>query len=545
MAQKHINPIQSREQVIRAAEHNFDELFAGIGIQIKSLDTTSAITLPTNASESITGSGTIQLHKIAKTGKYSDLIGLPTIPTNTSDLNNDSGFITSSDIDQVYDGTSANAQSGVAIDGALAPIIAVAEGKTKSYVVQSQTDITGTKDANDEYTNVTAITGVTLADLQVGDIILIKDLNVPDYWVSQISPSVSLNKMETTKVDLTDYVTKNTTQTISATKTFSANQVLNNGVYIQAKDTNGVVKSILCVSNGNNVNINTDNVGATIVGGSGLKPFAALSGSYDLGDTTHLYRDVFFSGKLKSGNNATYGLTLPSTSGWTADKTIATTSDIPTNISAFTNDSGYLTSATGVTSVNGSSGAITGVAMTSDLSSYLPLAGGTMTGNLTIGDGVNRLNFRTNATWATSLYHQTTADEAVVFLNKHLQTSDHYTTSWIFGYGEPANRPAWNDTSAITVAMQIKETSVVINKLLGSRVGADYNLDVNGTANATTIYENGTTLSSKYQATLVSGTNIKTINGNSLLGSGDITISGGSSPWQYNANNDSYELIFS
>jgi len=33
------------------------------------------------------------------------------------------------------------------------------------------------------------------------------------------------------------------------------------------------------------------------------------------------------------------------------------------------------------------------------------------------------------------------------------------------------------------------------------------------------------------QATLVSGTNIKTINGNSLLGSGDLTISGGSSSW--------------
>ena len=37
-----------------------------------------------------------------------------------------------------------------------------------------------------------------------------------------------------------------------------------------------------------------------------------------------------------------------------------------------------------------------------------------------------------------------------------------------------------------------------------------------------------TTFNTK-QATLVSGTNIKTVNGNSLLGSGDITISGGSS----------------
>jgi hypothetical protein len=37
-------------------------------------------------------SGTITLHKIAKTGTYSDLIGTPTIPTKVSDLTNDSGF---------------------------------------------------------------------------------------------------------------------------------------------------------------------------------------------------------------------------------------------------------------------------------------------------------------------------------------------------------------------------------------------------------------------------------------------------------------------
>ena len=31
-------------------------------------------------------------------GNYSDLNGLPVIPTNTSDLNNDSGYITSNDL---------------------------------------------------------------------------------------------------------------------------------------------------------------------------------------------------------------------------------------------------------------------------------------------------------------------------------------------------------------------------------------------------------------------------------------------------------------
>ena len=38
-------------------------------------------------------------------------------------------------------------------------------------------------------------------------------------------------------------------------------------------------------------------------------------------------------------------------------------------------------------------------------------------------------------------------------------------------------------------------------------------------------------LQSLFQSILVSGTNIKTVNGTSLLGSGDITISGGGGTW--------------
>lgn len=48
--------------------------------------------------------------------------------------------------------------------------------------------------------------------------------------------------------------------------------------------------------------------------------------------------------------------------------------------------------------------------------------------------------------------------------------------------------------------MQIKNGGVAINKMFatGATAPITYNLDVNGTANATTIYENGTSLSSKY-----------------------------------------------
>ena len=118
-------------------------------------------------------------------------------------------------------------------------------------------------------------------------------------------------------------------------------------------------------------------------------------------------------------------------------------------------------------------------------------------GNATIGDGANSLFLRTNGTWASAIYHSTPNDECVVFLNKgkNVNSTANYTTSWIFAYGTPADRPAW---TGLTPAMQIKGQAVVINKLLGPQVGASYNLDVNGTANATTLYENGTALSSKY-----------------------------------------------
>ena len=56
---------------------------------IKSLDTTATTAQSTNSNEAIAGTGKITLHKVAKTGTYSDLIGKPSIPTKDSDLTND------------------------------------------------------------------------------------------------------------------------------------------------------------------------------------------------------------------------------------------------------------------------------------------------------------------------------------------------------------------------------------------------------------------------------------------------------------------------
>ena len=62
------------------------------------------------ASSSETLSGTINLHKVAKTGTYSDLIGtptIPTVPTNVSAFTNDANYVSSNNTVTVYSGSSA------------------------------------------------------------------------------------------------------------------------------------------------------------------------------------------------------------------------------------------------------------------------------------------------------------------------------------------------------------------------------------------------------------------------------------------------------
>lgn len=54
---------------------------------IKTLNTNNTATQTANASEAITGSGTINLHKVAKTGNYNDLLNKPTIPNISGKLN--------------------------------------------------------------------------------------------------------------------------------------------------------------------------------------------------------------------------------------------------------------------------------------------------------------------------------------------------------------------------------------------------------------------------------------------------------------------------
>lgn len=103
-------------------------------------------------------------------------------------------------------------------------------------------------------------------------------------------------------------------------------------------------------------------------------------------------------------------------------------------------------------------------------------------GVATIGDGTNRIMWRTNSSYVSGLYYSTPGNESVVFANKNS------VTSWIFATTDPTSRSDWK---TLTPSLQIKNGRVVINKLIADGTNASYNLDVNGSFNTTSGYING------------------------------------------------------
>lgn len=141
-----------------------------------------------------------------------------------------------------------------------------------------------------------------------------------------------------------------------------------------------------------------------------------------------------------------------------------------------------------VNSVNGQTGTVTldyddVNAAPAVSGGYLPKSGGTMTGTITtpINSGA-AIQFRDESSYRSGIAYRADGNEAVCFEN------NYSVTSWIFRTKNPAtNSGSWSD---VTPSLQIKNQKVAINKLIASGSEGAYNLDVNGTANATTITVN-------------------------------------------------------
>ena len=114
------------------------------------------------------------------------------------------------------------------IDEAVTDVKDIANGKTNTFVTSKvnkdesfNNSVFNTQNADVTVTNSSKILLIdgtnylSVVDLKLGDVILVKETDVPDRWVSAVSESnglttVTLSKMETAKVDLTPYVLAST-----------------------------------------------------------------------------------------------------------------------------------------------------------------------------------------------------------------------------------------------------------------------------------------------------------------------------------------------
>ena len=143
-------------------------------------------------------------------------------------------------------------------------------------------------------------------------------------------------------------------------------------------------------------------------------------------------------------------------------------SDLVQSYYLASNPNGYTSNASAVTSVavemNGSTVGTITTSGTIDLGTVLTSKPSYNFGEIgacvaTIGDGSNRLMFRTNASYKSGIYYSTPSKEALVFGNINS------VTSWIFATVDPNAGTSWAN---LTPSLQIKNQRVAINKLIAS-----------------------------------------------------------------------------
>ena len=174
------------------------------------------------------------------------------------------------------------------------------------------------------------------------------------------------------------------------------------------------------------------------------------------------------------------------------------------------------------TSTTDSLSAYQGKLLNDKFASYLPLSGGTFTGVIKTIENAMGLKLRTHASYETGWVYGTTGNEAITL------AMQNPVTAFQIVYGTKPSAFSGSTWQSVTPLFQTKDGKVIINrKITATSETTNLKLfDVNGDANATTLYENGTALSSKYMS----------INGGGNVSFDDVELAG----TLYTATGDDY-----
>ena len=265
-------------------------------------------------------------------GDYADLTGKPTIPTKTSQLNNDSGFITSSAlsgyatksyVEGYHDSTKqdvisdlATIRSGAALGAtAVQPDDLATVAKTGNY-----TDLINTPYLPTQTSDLINNSGfITSADLN-GYLKADQDQTILGDWT--FVSSVYMEELNMTRLN-TDEIQIGKTY-IAATTGDYKNLIL--------PSSSGTIALTSDIPN--TANFVTTNTSQSITGDKSFSGNLVLEGP------------VKSQNKFVTDLSHNYGLVLPDTTSFTNNKIIATTDQIPTATSDLNNDSGFITGIT-------------------------------------------------------------------------------------------------------------------------------------------------------------------------------------------------------
>ena len=172
---------------------------------------------------------------------------------------------------------------------------------------------------------------------KTGDIVIVKQLEVPDRWIEQGDPTI-FNKLETSKVDLTNYYTKSQTNRLVAndfqeTSTYSVGEyVIYDGILYRCVSdisTPGTWNSSYwtavkvaneMVDKASNQTITGNKtftyIFPTYVGSNSNRPSYIYANTLDFKSDGKIINHTY---------NTSYGLSIPNTTGWSVNKEIATT----------------------------------------------------------------------------------------------------------------------------------------------------------------------------------------------------------------------------
>lgn len=519
------------------------------------------------------------LATVATSGDYNDLSNKPTIPaaqiqsdwnqsdnsavdyiknkpTNVSAFTNDAGYLTQhQDI------------SGLATKSELAEVeaeIPSLEGYATEQWVENQNYLTEHQSLDNYYTKAQTDTAISTATNDMAT----------ETWVGQqgyLTQHQDISGLAT-KTELSDH-TENTTIHVTASDKTNWNA---KAELSDIPDVTGYINGAVYDSQTKRINFKH---GDTVVAYIDATPFV-VDGMVDTVEITggnlvitwntdagkqstsipltdifnpNNYYDKTDTDALLAAKANSADLATVATSGDYDDLTNKPTiPTVPTNVSAFTNDAGYTTNEgtiTGITMNGVSKGTSGNVDLGTVITEHQSLAGYAQTADLAaVATSGSYTDLTDKPNLFSGDYNDLTNKPTIPAAQINSDWNESDTTSKAYIQNKPslatvATTGDYDDLSNKPTIPTVPTNVSAFTNDAGytTNTGTITGITMNGVSKGTSgVVDLGTVVTdvSDKQDTLVSGTNIKTINNESILGSGNITIQGGGSSYTAGDNID-------